>query len=66
MRTRSRAALSTRIALSRDLEGDALGLERGDDLAGGGGVEPGIEQRQSRRGRDAADAEDRRDDRERR
>ena len=38
-----------------DLEGHALGLERGDDLAGGGGVEAGVEQRhrrlRSRRGR---------------
>ena len=47
-----------------DLEDDALGLELGHNLAGGGGIEAGIEHGERGLGRDPADPEDRRDDRE--
>jgi hypothetical protein len=47
-----------------DLEGDALRLELGHHLAGGGGIETGIEHGERGLGRDPADPEHRRDDRE--
>ena len=64
MRMRSRAAASTMIAAPSTSKATPSRLELGHHLAGGGGVEPGIEHGHGRLGGDPADPEDRRHDRE--